>query len=362
MVAGDNGEALFRYVTENHSDDVKAYYVINSKSADYQRMRHIGPVVRSLSFKHKLLHLLCDYNISAHADAITINPFNEFYDNYRDIMTRSKFIFLQHGITKDDISGWLNRYNKNISGFITAAKPEYQSILDGAYSYSTKEVWLTGFPRFDRLYHDEKKCITFMPTWRQYIMGAVDGSTGTWKISSAFKDSKFFKFYSEILNDQILLNAAREYGYHIQFMPHPTMQPYVSLFQSCEQVRFLDSNSAYRDVYAQSNLIITDYSSAAFDFVYLRKPILYCQFDKDEFFSGNHVYTKGYFDYERDGFGEVEYDLRSTVTRIIEYMKDDCQLKDKYLKRIDSFFAFDDMNNCQRVYDKIMELKEQSRV
>lgn len=63
----------------------------------------------------------------------------------------------------------------------------------------------------------------------------------------------------------------------------------------------------------------------------------------------------GYFDYERDGFGEVEYDLDSTVDRIIEYMASDCQLKEKYRKRIDNFFVFHDKNNCQRVYEKIME-------
>ena len=134
------------------------------------------------------------------------------------------------------------------------------------------------------------------------------------------------------------------------------MQPYVSLFAADNRVKVLNSDFKYRDIYAQSNLIVTDYSSAVFDFAYLRKPIIYSQFDKEEFFSGNHTYTKGYFEYERDGFGEVEYDLESTVTRIIEYMEHDCQLKEKYRKRIDNFFAFNDKNNCQRVYNEILKL------
>ena len=69
--------------------------------------------------------------------------------------------------------------------------------------------------------------------------------------------------------------------------------------------------------------------------------------------------AEGEFDYERDGFGEVEYDLDSTVNRIIEYMQGGCALKPEYRKRIDSFFAFDDKNNCKRVYEKIMELEDQ---
>ena len=52
--------------------------------------------------------------------------------------------------------------------------------------------------------------------------------------------------------------------------------------------------------------MLTDYSSVAFDFAYLRKPIVYAHFDKEAFFSGEHSYTAGYFDYERDGFGESD--------------------------------------------------------
>lgn len=112
-------------------------------------------------------------------------------------------------------------------------------------------------------------------------------------------------------------------------------------------------------MFARNKLLITDFSSVAFDFAYLRKPVIYCQFDADNFFNGGHDYKRGYFDYERDGFGEVEYDLESTVDRIIEYMENDCKLKDKYRERIDKFFAFNDQNNCQRVYEEIIKLDKQ---
>ena len=82
---------------------------------------------------------------------------------------------------------------------------------------------------------------------------------------------------------------------------------------------------------------------------YLRKPVIYAHFDT------NH-YAEGYFDYEKDGFGEVEYNLEDTIERLIEYMENDCQLKEEYRHRIDTFFAFDDKNNSQRIYNKIMEL------
>ena len=115
-------------------------------------------------------------------------------------------------------------------------------------------------------------------------------------------------------------------------------------------------STKYRDIFSTSSLVLTDYSSVAFDFAYLRKPLIYAHFDKKEF-DVYHTHDKGYFDYESDGFGEVEYDLDSTVNRLIEYMENGCKLKEKYRERIDEFFAFNDRNNCKRIYEAIKSLE-----
>ena len=149
------------------------------------------------------------------------------------------------------------------------------------------------------------------------------------------------------------MSAADEMGYKIQFMPHPVLFPYIHYFKPDPRATVLNPQTRYRDIFAQSSLITTDFSSVAFDFAYLRKPLIYTQFEQ------NH-YEEGYFDYEIDGFGEVEKTLEDTVDRLIEYMKNDCQLKDKYRERIDNFYAFSDKNNCKRVYEEILKLDENS--
>ena len=136
------------------------------------------------------------------------------------------------------------------------------------------------------------------------------------------------------------------------------MTKYLPLFKADPSVRILDTDVKYRDIFAKSSMVVTDYSSVAFDFAYLQKPVLYSQFDVDTFFNGGHMYTKGYFDYERDGLGEVTYDLDSTVDTIIEYMKSGCRLKEKYADRIRKFYAYHDKNNCERVYKKILQLTD----
>ncbi len=353
--AGDNGEAFFRYLKNINYKKAKFYFAI-SECPDYHRLKPLGNIINHSGWGYKMLHLSASKIISSHAEDYVPNPFTTYDAPYLDILKKQDFIFLQHGVIKDDLSGWLNRKNKNIRGFITSAEPEYRSILDTpSYDYTDREVWLTGLPRFDRLYHDEKKYITVMPTWRRYLMDGLDSTNGVWKESAAFSSSCYFRFYNGLLNNKRLLDTAESLGYTLCYMPHPNVITYIDMFDKDERVMFYTINDEYRRVYAESDLVLTDYSSAVFDFAYLRKPVVYTQFDSEEFFSGEHVYTKGYFDYERDGFGEVVYDLDSTVDLLISYMKDGCKLKDKYRRRIDAFFAYSDQNNCKRVLEKTEE-------
>ncbi len=358
---GDNGEAFFRHLKNIGFRGARTYYCIN-RGADYQKMKKVGRVVARDSARYKILHLLATNIISSHGDDFVINPFNYYSEPYRDLLRTKNYIFLQHGVTQNDISGWLNKYNKNIRGFVCAAKPEHDSIVNTpAYFYTNREVWLTGFARFDRLYRNEKKYITIMPTWRRYLMGELDPVSGVWGASEEFCKSDYFRFYNGLINDPRLLAAARQYGYTVCYMPHPNIITKADLFDHHPDVRFFTIGDEYRDVYAESDLVLSDYSSALFDFAYLRKPVLYAQFDKAEFFKGDHVCVAGYFDYERDGFGEVTYDLDSTVDLLINYMKNGCQLKPVYRERIDRFFAFDDRNNCQRILDRILQMEEEDR-
>ena len=350
--AGDNGEAFFRYLTEINYKKADFRFATQDKMA-LRELSKIGKALRYGGLYYKIVHLAADAIISSHADLPTHTPFPNYSQPYKDIIASQKRIFLQHGITKDDISGWLNRHNKNFAGFVTSALPEWRSILEGKYLYDESVVWLTGMARFDRLYHDEKKYITLMPTWRSYLMSGFDSKTGMWSISERFKESSYYKFYNSLLNDERLLSVCEERGYTLCFLPHPNIISSISLFDKDKRVKFFSLEDEYREIYAKSNLVLTDYSSAAFDFSYLRKPIVYAHFDSEEFFSGSHVYTKGYFDYERDGFGEVCYDYDATVALLIEYIRGDCVLKEKYKERVDSFFYFDDFNNCKRILAKI---------
>jgi hypothetical protein len=89
-----------------------------------------------------------------HANPAIVNYLPRKY--YADIM-KYKFVFLQHGITKDDQSEWLN--SRKIDYLVTAARHEFSDISGrGRYRYTSQETILTGFPRYDNLKNrDESK-------------------------------------------------------------------------------------------------------------------------------------------------------------------------------------------------------------
>lgn len=356
MKAGDNGEAFYRFLLQQDKKNIDLRFLLSPKSPDYPRAASMGKVVPIPSFQYKMLYLISEYIISSHADNINTMPFHGHQDGYRDIVADRKFVFLQHGVTMNDVSEWLARQHRNLSAIVTAASPEYESFIKGPYGYTEENIWLTGFPRYDYLPgHSSKKQVTIAPTWRAYLTPQYLENTGERRLTEDFINSDYLKYYNCLLNHKKLLESAEKYGYQIAFYPHPNVQSYLDVFQKNARVSFLGREYSYQKVYEESSLMVTDYSSVIFDFAYLEKPVIYTQFDKDQFFSGGHICSSGYFNYERDGFGEVEYDLESTVDRIIEYMENGCQMKQEYKERARHFFAFHDRNNSRRVFEKLMQ-------
>jgi len=196
-----------------------------------------------------------------------------------------------------------------------------------------------------------------MPTWRKWLFNENENALSQKDLISireGFENTEYFKFYHDFISNKRLLEACDIYGYKLCWMPHPLIRKYMNMFIEDERIMVYNFDKKYRDAFAEGNLLITDYSSIAFDFVQLKKPVIYAQFDEDEFF-GMH-YSKGYFNYEKDGFGEVVYQIETLVDLVIDYMKHGCKLKPIYKDRIEKFFLKRDGNNCKRVYQKIKSL------
>ena len=350
--AGDNGEALFKYINKYEPELAKrTYYAISAKCDDYKRMKKYGKVVKHGSVKHRILFLNASHIYSSHT-------MPEFYNAYKPCNLRLfrdlfdyKFVWLQHGITQNDISKAANRYIKKIDYVTTCTNAEFAEFSQDKYCFDDGQVILTGFSRFDYLENTPKNIITMAPTWRRGY-GNSDGR------KEDFVETKYYEKYSKILTDQKLIKALEKDNLVLEFVLHPEMLNYVEDFVKYENkvikiVRPEDIN--YSKIFSDSKLFITDYSSTFFDFAYLKKPEIFFQFDKDEFYQIQ--YKKGYFNHETDAFGDVLYTSKKVVDKIIYYINNDFKVENKYLKRIDDTFKYVDKNNSKRIIEETYKNK-----
>lgn len=354
--ADDNAEHLFRFLCKEKKSKIKSWFVLMRRSPDFKRMKKVGKVLAFREWKYKLNVLLATCIVSSQAEDNLFNPWDVDGIYMRDLY-RYKYIFLQHGIIKHDLSAWLNRFNKNLSLFVTSAVPEYQAILKEDYFYDESVVKLTGLPRYDALKQElrPKKQIFFLPTWRTELAGAPDPVTGVRQYNPDFKSSAFFRFYQALIQDERLLETMRRCGYKGKFCLHPHHMVQLSDFMDNDTIQVARDKIQYQREFQENALMITDYSSVAFDFAYLKKPVIYTQFDRDTFFDGQ-LYSQGSFDYERDELGPVCLDYESAVQTLIHYIENDCRVEPKYKERQEAFFRWSDDQNCQRVYEEIRSL------
>lgn len=350
--AGDSGEVVFKYISKHAPEGVRPIFNIgrDARPEVIKRLKTLGEVVYYEDELFKFYFLMADKIISSSAGEFTINAMEKDRPYFIDLYNFD-FYFMNHGVNCGDCSNWLNKFNKNIHIFFNTGVKERQAIIDGRYDYTEDQCVITGLPRFDALYEDTRKQLLILPSWRRSISGAYDEKTSS-VYFDGFVETDYFKFYNGLINDERLLSKMREKGYKGLFCLHPIfMKQYVD-FQNNDVFDVNEGFVDYNKVFAESAAMVTDYSTIAFDFAYLKKPIVYTQFDQKQFYE-DQVYDKGFFEYETDGFGPVCYDLDSAVNELVELIDNDC--KNKYIDRVENFFVNIDQNNSKRVLDAIIE-------
>lgn len=352
--ADDNAEHLYRYVRENYPQQ-NIFFALQKGSHDWSRLEQEG--FRLLEFgsrEHKLALGSCSKVISSHAYRYVTNYLGP------KMLAGKHYVFLQHGVTKDDISSWLNS-KEDINCFITTSPYEYQSIHeDGSrYYYTKKEVVLTGFPRHDKLVaaRNNERLIVIMPTWRQTIVGPVTGDGEARALNPDFMETEFARSWYGVIHSPLLKKYAEQYDFKVAFFPHANIQPYLSFFEVPDYIEVIThADGSIQNVFNRASMMITDYSSVAFELAVQNKPVIYYQFDAKACFSGAHIYSKGYFDYRKHGFGPVVETEKELFKELNTLLKNDAVPSAKILKRISDTFPFRDGLNCERTYQAIASL------
>ncbi len=355
-LARDNGSWFFKYLREKHPER-EVYYPINFKSADYQAIKKLGNVIPFGGWKHYLLFWAADVYIGT--TKCYGFPYRRICEDLVQWkMTGFKYAFLNHGFTRG-YSSIVDAKETNYQLLFTCSQKDADIIIN-ENGQSPAIMRCSGYPRHDTL-NDEmlnKKQILIMPTWRKWIDYRLLATKEQKKTNlKKFFASDYYKCLNGLVNNKEFVEFLEKNDMNAVFYFHEYAQEYSKFIKPATSRIKVGKTEDYtiQELLKQSALLITDYSSVVYDFSYMYKPVLYYQFDKEDF--EKYQYAPGEsFSYEKEGFGDVFRDENELVAEIRRLYSRNFEMDEKFRSRVDEFFRYHDNKNCERVYKEIKKI------
>lgn len=344
--ARDNGRALFAYLRRARPD-AAVYYVITAGSPMRVAVEPLGNVVTHSSWRHRILMLHADVLANAYSIKHMV-PRRWHPGAYMAQATwriGAVRVYLKHGVHLSPYA-----LKRATGGYdLVATVGERETVALRETSGYRDQVVQTGLARYDALVSpaERSNTILFMPTWRRYLVPKLFSGSATSLI--AYEGSDYQKFVETLLTSPALAQILNDHDLRLQVLPHYNLAAVLNLPpELTERVQLLDAATAdIPQLLGSCDLLVTDYSSVQFDVAYVGTPVVYCQFDVQEYTAGHSAFS--WFDADRDGFGPVTADAESTVEAIRVYAEKGFVREAVYEERATSIFAHRDDRNCERL-------------
>ncbi len=340
----ESASVTFEYLIDHGYKD--AYFIVDRDYEYIDRIpeKYLPNIVYKHSFKHYLYFFKAKTFIGTEAlvHAIDLKIFN--LPALKKISDKNlNYVFLQHGVMymvslDSESRNMFNR--KKLNGkyrVVVSSHAEADHFVELGGHYP-EDLYITGLPKFDRnILLPTADKIVIMPTWRP------------WEINLArddFSQTGYFKMVTKLYD-----SVPDELKDDVIILPHPLIVNELknSKLELGDKV-FIGAR--YDDVLKSARVLITDYSSIAYDAFYRGVRVIFYWEEKDYcmaqygpstklMLNENNVY--GDYFYSTDGLGEA-----------IERNYNNPQPKE-YKKRYSKIVEFHDGKNTQRLVEKLKE-------
>ncbi len=354
-VLKDNGYYQFDHDFRK-KDGIRRFYVVNSD--DFKRDRKEYPpeqqpyLVKSESYKHKILFLKSDMILTSDIARESYVPYvDKVFRYYSDICNQHEVIYLQHGVLHAHLPWLYSRELSRADREVISSHFEEEN-LKANYNFAEKNLIKSGMPRYDLIDQQQKSVnrILYAPSWRRYLVGRVKGRwANTDKI---FLESRFYKETLRLLASPELARVLEKYDFYLDFKLHPIMKRYQHFYDiQNPRINTAEVNDVKETEYS---LFVTDFSSFAFDFVYLNKPIVYFVPDDELVRSGMAQYRELDLPLD-DAFGELAHTGDETVECIERILERNCRPDERFAEKMKDFFFYKDNRQRERIYKVLTE-------
>lgn len=332
--AQDTGFALFKQLRTKYPE-LPVYYVIQYDSPEYENVKPYGNTVDFGSAEHTRLLLQAKTLFCSH-NFYYLYPFRH---KRFEKQIKARKVFIQHGVL--GVKNMSSLYGLNGLGadqFVVSSQFE-KEIVERNFNYEPNQIAITGLSRFDTLFDGKNKVknqILIIPTWRDWLSS-----------KNKFLSSDYYQYYNDLINDEQLNAKLTENNLKLVFCLHPNMQKFTQYFESkFDNVKLVSQGEIDVQVLIkESKLMITDYSSVAFDFSFLKKPVLYFQFDRAQYLGE----FGSFIDLDKYLPGEIVFTYDELINKACNVIDTNFVVSDDIQRRSKLFLEYHDQNNSERI-------------
>lgn len=334
----ESASVLFEKLVDMGYDNV--YYVIDPSSPQILHLqeRYRKQMIPKDSFRHILEFFRCRTFIGTETidHALQLRAANRWIQaqaQNRDLT----HIFLQHGVMymvsldADLRIGFVSRKVKKYRVVVSSEAEAMHFMLLGGFR--REEIYVTGLAKFDRsIRQEDSDLIMIMPTWRR------------WETNLAQQDFEKTGYYRML--QRMVEAVPEELRDKIVIKPHPLMQSLMERGNTGLEC-YLRPEMSHDDVLKRCRLLITDYSSIAYDAFYRGANVIFCWEEKEEcmrHYGGAHLMINDY-----NVFGDVCYsqrDLQRCFSKNYEGGQNPV-----YVRRYGNIVSYRDGRNTERIIE-----------
>ena len=333
-VAGDNGEAFYRYVRKTHPE-IKLTFLLSKNCKDWNRLNCDG--FNLYPFEGKDVERIMD-------NATYILWSKDM--TYRNCMmkNRNKSIFISHGRTSRiyDCRSYMLSVSSSAK-YVVCVSDEEACVVRN-YSDNNIIPLVTGFPRHDAILMKLNELDGNTDNKKNQILISFHYRPSIDKSEYDFKRSEYIRKVNEFLNCKQLKDLVSD-GNKVVFITHARLKKYANCFSIPNYIEFANDKS-HQDVFVESDILITDYSSTMFEFYMMKKPAFI-------YIPDNNV---SYGRYNKNNFAlykcfticNSEKDLYDKVSSYIH--------SNRKIELDENIIKYNDTNNSSRLLHKLMDM------
>lgn len=346
---------LFRYMQRNN---IPCRYIVNKQNRLFSQISRDKDVI-AINGKNSLFKEL--FNVLLKAKSVIASSYNQPQDDKLLQMNPDiEYIYLDHGVVFFN-DACTHRYTPKYFNKLIIKNNIEKEIFIKKAGWKAENLISGGLPRWDNLKPNKtksKKEIFMFFTWRgSFNPDYLDFVKKTGGNSLTLDNFEYFKKIKSLLNNKKLNALSKKYNIEFCYGVHHALLDICKidkeLFKN-PNIRLAEIGNISKEV-KQASMLITDYSSIAFDFMYQNKPCLFYRMDFND--KNLCIEDKANLDNakEKDIFVyNCLYNEDDVINKIEFYIKNNFQLENVNAEKNLQFFYYK-QQICKKIVDAIIE-------